>query len=256
MVLNLAIIFILAAAGASPAPTPAPDACTADGHTALLAVLNRPTVGYSACAVKAHEVLVELGYANQSGDAPTVTYPQGFVRFGVGTGVELDFIGPAYQYGRSSGIVPGGSLDSGIGVKWEVAHDARGATGIDLLYTVPSGAAGVSAGMSTQTVNLDYARSISSVFGLAATLGVARGPAHGVILPSLVFSNQFNARTQWYAEAFAQSKTRPEGGALFGLDGGLQYLLAPRVEIDVEAGRTTTDRARNHFYGAGFGVRL
>ena len=71
----------------------------------------------------------------------------------------------------------------------------------------------------------------------------------------MVVTDQYNSRTQLYGEAYAQTKTG-DGGSLFGLDGGVQYLLTPQLEIDVEAGRTVTDLSRNHYYGFGFGVRL
>ncbi len=240
----------------TPSPTPAADSCATQGRTNLLAAINRPTVGYSACAVKPREALIELGFANQSGDAPAVQYPQGFLRLGIAQSVEVDLIGPAYQLGRDAGAPASGFFDSGVGAKWEIAHDERGALAVDALYTVPTGAAPLSAGKPTETLNADYARSLSAAIGIATTVGVERGFAGTTLLPSLVLTDQFSSRAQTYAEAFAQSKTRPDGGALFGLDAGLQYEPAPQIEVDVEAGRTITDRSRNHYYGFGLGWRL
>ncbi len=249
------------AIGAAPTPSPTPDPCGSGRHTALLAALNRPTVGYSACAVKPRETVFELGYASQSGSAANVQLPQGFVRYGALPNLEVDLIGPAYEIERGGSR---GFLDSGIGAKWEFTHGRSDVAGIDVLDVFPTGAAAFSAGAASQSFNLDYSRALSGIFSVGTTLGFerTRGTAldgtarrYQLLVPSLVVTDQFNARAQFYAEAFGQTATRPEGGALFGLDGGAQYLVFPQLEFDVEAGRTITDIARNHFYGLGFGVR-
>lgn len=234
--MDLRIILILAAAvSPSPAPTPVADPCIIDGHTALLGALDRPTVGYSPCAVRQGEGVAEAGYQNQAGNPPLATYPQAFLRYGLGPALEADIIPPSRN----------GATDTGFGVKWEAAHDARDALGFDFLYTAPAA-----------TVNVDYSRSLSALFGFGTTVGIERTNAYTSVVPSAVLTDQFNPRAQLYAEAFGQTKTRPGGGALFGLDGGLQYLVTPAIELDLELGQTATDRSRGHYIGAGFGVRF
>lgn len=201
----------------------------------MLSVLNRPTIGFSACAVRPGEGIVEAGYQNQSGNPPGATYPQAFVRYGVAPGFEADVAPPSR----------GGAPETGFGLKWEAAHDAQSVLGFDLLYTAPAA-----------TLNLDYSRSISTIFGAGTTLGFVHTSGYSALLPSAVVTDQFNARSQLYAEAFGQTRTRPDGGALFGLDGGFQYLFTPQIELDLELGRTATDRSRAHYVGAGFGVRF
>jgi Putative MetA-pathway of phenol degradation len=242
------------AAAPTPSPSPAPpaDACAANGHTGLLATINRPTTGFSACAVKPHEFLGEVGYANQSGGDGAVQYQQGFLRYGLEQGLEVDVIGPAYEIQR-----PGtaGFVDPGVGAKWEFAQGSGGTAAIDFLYTAPLGAAAFTTGTPTQTLNIDYSTSVSSRFGIGTTVGVEHTQGFTTLLPSAVVTDQYNSRTQLYGEAYAQTKTA-DGGSLFGLDGGVQHLLTPQLEIDVEAGRTVTNLSRNHYYGFGFGVRL
>jgi hypothetical protein len=107
-----------------------------------------------------------------------------------------------------------------------------------------------------QTFNVDYSRALGSRFGFGTTVGVLHTAGVTAALPSVVFSNQFNARTQLYAEAYGSTKLRASGGYLFGLDGGVQYLLSPQFEVDAEIGRTRTDLAVSHYEGFGFGVRF
>lgn len=248
------ILILAVAATPAPAASPAPDPCgTAGGHTALLSTLNRPTIGFSPCAVKPRESVLEFGYANQAGDTASTTYPQGDLRFGLAPSVEFSLLGPAYQVTRAP-AAENGFLDWGAGLKWEAAHTAQSALGFDFLYTVPNGARAFTAGKPTATINADYGTSLSDRFAFGTTIGYIA--SSGGWLPSVVFTNAFNTRAQFYAEAYAQTKMQPGGGTLFGLDGGIQYLITPALEVDFEAGSTSSEIARAHYLGAGVGVRL
>ena len=267
--MNLGIILIFAAALAPPAPSPTPQAADLCGGTTtnLLAALNRPTIGFSACAVKAHESVWELGYnaVQQSDGTRSAVYPQGFIRFGAARGLELDFIGPNYLVQNAAGSITRGFADSGAGAKYEFFHDDADVMAFDLLYLVPSGAPAFTAGAPVATLNFDYGRSLSPAAGFATTIGVLSSfsaAANGAssrfasLVPSVAFTIQSNPRTQFYTEAFGQTPIRPDGGTLFGLDGGLQFLLAPNLEMDAEFGQTATDVARSRYFGVGLGLRL
>lgn len=234
----------------------------------MLATLNRPTIGFSACAVKQHESVWELGYNNQpQSDGSRVSiYPQGFIRFGAGRGLEFDVIGPGYVVARQpSGAVQRGFLDTGVGAKYEFFNDAASAVAVDLLYILPTGAPAFTFGAPVATLNLDYGRSLSPVSGFATTVGIQSSYAQDLqgnsarfvsFAPSVAFTTQANPRTQFYFEAFGQTRIRPDGGTLFGLDGGIQYMLAPQFEIDAELGQTVTDLIRGHYLGIGLGLRF
>lgn len=261
------LIVVLAAATAAPSPSPQPDPC-GGAKTNMLAALNRPTVGFSACAVKQLESVWELGYNNQpqSDGSRIALYPQGFIRFGAGRGLEFDVIGPGYAVTRQpGGATQRGFLDTGVGAKYEFFQDAATVAAVDLLYVLPTGAPAFTVGAPIATFNFDYGRSLSPVSGFATTVGVqssyaqdlsGRGARFVSFVPSVALTTQTNPRTQFYAEAFGQTRIRPDGGTLFGLDGGIQYLLAPQLEIDVELGQTTTDLIRGHYLGVGLGLRF
>ncbi len=266
MVTPLLLLVTAAAVAASPSPSPAPDPCGGT-TTNVLATLNRPTIGFSACSVKARESLWELGYVNlaQNDGSHSAAYPQGFIRFGAGKRLEVDVIGPNYVVQNSAGGVTRGYTDSGVGAKYEFFQDASNVAAIDLLYTAPTGAAAFTAGAPVATLNFDYGRSLSPAAGVATTIGVQSSFAQNLggraarftsLLPSLVFTIQSDSRTQFYAEAYGQTQIRPDGGTLFGLDGGVQYMLLPNVEIDGELGQTVTDLLRAHYIGFGFGLKF
>lgn len=268
--MNLGMILILAAA-ALPSPSPTPGAASTDpcggATTSLLAALNRPTIGFSACAVKPRESVWELGYNNLSlsDGSRAAIYPQGFIRFGAARKVEFDIIGPLYEVQRGGATTQRGFLDMGVGAKYEYFQDDANVAAIDLLYTFPTGAPAFTAGGPLATINFDYGRSLSSVSGFATTLGVqssysqdlnGRSARFFSALPSVAFTTQTNPRTQFYAEAYGQTKIRPDGGTLFGINGGIQYLLAPEFEVDAELGSIVTDLARGHYLGVGLGLRF
>jgi hypothetical protein len=196
-------------------------------------------------------VLLEGGYANQSGGQPQSIYPQGFIRYGVARNLEFDVDAPS------------GKFDTGIGAKYEVWHNAVSAFGTDFLYGLPTGARGFTSGAPTETLNLDFSTAISPQVGIATTLGVSNFQAQALnsairrttsFLPSIVVTDAFNSRAQLYGEAFGSTHIRPDGGTLFGLDGGVQYLVTPQVEVDAEIGRTLSGATASHSVGFGVGL--
>lgn len=237
---------------AAPSPSPSPDPCGGT-HSNLLAALDRPSIGYSPCAAKPHETVVEAGYSNAAGASGLLaTYPQGFIRYGAARNLEVD-------------VLANGRFDSGIGAKYEWWHDDTRAFATDFLYTVPTGGAAFTAGGPIATVNADYAFPLSSRFGFAATLGAQSSYAAALngsagrffsLLPSFVVSDQWNPRAQAFVELYGQTRTRPDGGALLGGDAAFQYMLAPQLELDLEMGRTANDVTRSHYVGFGFGARF
>jgi len=270
---SLGIILSLTLAAAQPSPSPSPasaasapaDPC-GDVHTNVLAAIDRPSIGFSSCAVKPGDRLFEIGYAVQaSSTTHLATYPQNFARVGAWKNVELDWIGPIFGIQRSGSQTINGVFDSGFGAKFEYWHDSQNAAAVDLLYTAPTGSSAFSAHGPIETLNLDGTYSFSPAFSVGATLGMQSDSAQdragrfgrfGSLLPSVVLTDQISERTQFYGEAFAQTPIRPDGGTLFGLDGGVQYMIAPWLECDVEAARTITDLDRAHYYGFGFGIRF
>lgn len=242
--LALAALAAGAARAADPAPTPSPDPCGDSGHTAILATIDRPTVGFSPCAVKRKEVLAEAGYASQAdAGGETPVYPQGLIRYGAAPNLELDVIGPS------------GHFDSGAGLKYELHHDAAGSEAVDFLYTAPNGAPGYSAGTAVETLNFDAGTSLGGTWSGGVTLGYQMG-AVSTLLPSAVVVKQLTTSSQAFVEVSGATRTRPGGGWRIGYDAGLQYLLGDRLEIDAEAGTATSDQTHSHYIGFGFGIRL
>ncbi len=278
--MSLPLLWASAASAALPSPSPsaspAPDPCGGDSR--LLATLNRPTVGFSACAIAPGTIVLEEGYQNQIngvGDARSATnvqYPQSFTRFGIKSDLELDVIGPLYNTlatpdGSGGSVRKHGYQDSGIGFKFEFAPKGRYTIAIDGLYTVPTGTGGFSAGGPTQTADIDVAYAITPSFGIGTTISEtstsgfrADGSAgrYGVFLPTLVTTLQLPHAYQLYTEFGYMSKLAPDLGGRAFVDYGIQKLLGKRFEFDTELGSSIAPQGSNAFryFGIGVGIQL
>lgn len=257
-------------ASPSPAPSPgasaAPDPCGGDAR--LLATLNRPTVGYSACAVAPGTLVLEEGYQNTqqgSGAAGStlIQYPQSFIRYGVKQGFEIDLVGPYFnKLARTSGY-----SDGGVGFKYEFTPRGRFTIGIDGLYTGANGSPGFTSGGPTQTLNLDVAYSITPTFGVGTTLAylstsgfdaAGKKSRFNVFLPSFVLTTQLANKYQLYSEYVYASKLAPDMGGRAFFDFGVQKLLGKRFELDIEEGISTTPdpNLKFNYVGIGFGWQI
>ncbi len=264
----------------SPAPAGAPskvdppsDSCGGDAR--LLATLNRPTVGYSPCAIPSGSLVLEEGYQNQTqggaNASAAVSAPVGFERIGLADRFELDVIGPNENRLRAGSTLATGASDLGLGFKAQLPQRGRFTYGIDGLVTAATGTGGFSAGGPTETVNFDAAYAASPAIGFGATLatsssagfrtlpdGTNHGERFGYLLPSVVVTAQIPNFYQFYLEIVEQTKLGPDQGGRAFTDFGVQKLVGRNVEFDVEYAQafTPVGGARFHYFGFGTGLRL
>ena len=255
---------VLAAATASPSPaaTPTPNPCAG-----LLAEVNRPTTGYSPCAAQPRTAVLEIGYQHEwNGDSSTRDQlGQAFMRFGVASRLELDFIGPNDLAQRGPSGDASGFADSGLGFKYELDTTPQWQLAVDGLYTSPSGARAFTTGNATYAVNLDATYQLTASTSFASTLslgssgGFGASGAHGrygVFMPSLLVLQQFDNSTQAYVEYVNVSRSAPDVGDSSFFDTGIQRLAGPNLEVDVEYGHSLTGvpSQRFNYVGAGLGI--
>jgi hypothetical protein len=240
----------------------------------LLATADRPTIGFSACAVKSGTAVFELGYQNQVNGTATAgsvqsQVPQNFLRVGAARHLELDVIGPNYVAVRAyapgqPGTVMRGVTDSGLGFKYELSPTGRWLFAFDGLYTGPNGSPFLTAGSATLTGNFDASYSLSPATGIGTTIAVSStgqlaGNArtqYGVTIPSVVLTSQIRNYYQFYAEYVYVSKIAPNAGGRAFTDFGVQKLLGSRTEIDVEYGHAFTGDPALRFDYVGSGLVL
>ncbi len=259
----------------SPSPSPQPsDPCAGPGR--LLATANRPTIGFSACAVKAGTAVFELGYQNQvtgtvSAGSIQSQVPQNFLRLGIVPRFELDVIGPNYEKTSTytNGMVntvTSGVTDSGLGLKSELPPGSKWTVAFDGLYTGPNGSKFLTAGNATFTGNFDASFAMSAAMSIGTTIAVSSTGGYanhshgkyGVTTPSLVVTAQIPNYYQFYAEYVFVSKVALDRGGRAFTDFGIQKLLGSRTELDIEYGHAFTGipALKFSYIGAGLVVQL
>ena len=262
---------------ASPAPAATPSADPCGGPQRLLATADRPTVGYSTCAVATGTAVFELGYQNQVNGTPAAgsvqsQLPQNFLRLGLAPLFELDVVGPNQLRVRSyapglPGSTASGAADSGLGFKLELPPSARWGVAFDGLYLPPDGGTAFTSGSSTYTLNLDAGYSLTPTTSLGTTValsaagGFASDGTHaryGLLEPSFVATQRLPNAVQLYGEYVFVSKLAPDLGGRAFADFGVQKLLGQRTEVDVEYGHafTAVPALRFDYLGAGLVIQL
>ena len=242
------------------------------GPSALLALLDRPTVGDSACAVKPGYAVLETGWARytllgQSGHA--LGYPQGELRFGLLDQNEFVFLPP--NISRQVTPMPGGgsqTLTGGgasvVGIKHEFGYNARWIWAGETLFTLPSGSPTYGSAATGSAVNGIVGYSLTSSVALTLMLGVTHlaqaadvqgGAYYWSVNPDLVLTWETTQNFQFYLEAYGQNHTSPGQGAGYDADGGIQYLITPRFEVDAEIGQRISGNLGgwSHYFGVGAG---
>ncbi len=242
------------------------------GPDALLDLLDRPTVGDSACVVKPGDAVLETGWARytllgQSGHA--LGYPQGELRFGLPDQNEFVFLPPnlnrqvASMPGGGSQTIAGGSA-SVVGIKHEFGYNARWIWAGETLFTLPSGSPTYGSAATGYAVNGIVGYSLTSSVALTLMLGVTHlaqpaniqaGAYYWSVNPDLVLTWETTENLQFYLEAYGQNHTGPGQGAGYDADGGVQYLITPRFEVDAEIGRRISGNLGgwSHYFGVGAG---
>ncbi len=147
---SFALIVLLAVWGkvyAEEQETAIPNPCS--GPSALLAIVDRPTVSDSSCVVPSGQFVLEMGsqYANLRGlgGGTADNYPQAEVRFGLPGRNEFVLLPPNYNRQRTHAISVGpaqeisGSSAVTLGFKHELGYTRYWLGAVEALFTLPSG---------------------------------------------------------------------------------------------------------------------
>ncbi len=247
------------------------DSCA--GPTALLSVLDRPTISDSVCSAKKNKVIAELGYVYQietGNDFNTLqTLPQPEIRYGTGNNVELKLFPPDYilqtthTAGNTSRI--DGAGDAGVGVKYEFGYGEKWGFAADTAVTFASGRKDFSANATGAIVNGIFAYNVNEDIGVGLQIGLFHlfSPVGSTqetsVNPILVVTDQLNEitdRLQLYAECYNAIDLMHGTGITSFIDAGVQYLLSQNIEIDLEAGHNLTNLPYNNTTYVGFGTGL
>lgn len=271
----LTAILLLAALGLAYAGEQSVVSDPCSGPSALLALLDRPTVSDGACVVPMGRVVMEIGFQHATlrgqGGGTTDNYPQPVLRAGLPGRSEFVLLAPNYT--RQVQTVPDSPAETAaglsavtLGIKHSVGYTRSWLGAVEALFTLPSGGSAFGSRGLGVAFNGIAAYSLTEQTGLSLQLGVssqtdpvsAGGKRFTCFISNIVATWQPTARLQFYGEIFGQSSTGPGKGAGYNADGGVQYLLTPFWEVDLEGGvRLTGDLGGyTHYIGAGMGFRF
>lgn len=270
-----ALLILLAMAGAKAhAAAPAVPAAPCTGPSAMLALLDRPTVSDSSCVVPdgmgVLEAGITLGLLSGSPGGSTDTGPNAELRWGLPDHSELVWLPPNFQYQRSS-AAPGvpaamarGFGPTTLGIKHEFGYTAHWQWTAETLATIPSGDRAYGSPGLGVAANAIVSYSSDGPFGASLMLGVTSetapsatgGQRYLSINPDFTVTWQSSPRLQFYAEVYGQSHTGHGQGWGSDADGGVQYLITRRFEVDLEEGVRLQGNLGgfSHYTGAGMGL--
>ena len=216
------------------------------GDKALLAILDRPTVGDSACVVPDRNMVLELGgkWGKNFNGGRSLSLPDAEFRVGIPGDNELVFLPPDYTHQAGPGMRISGFGPAVVGIKHELGYTGKWLAAVESLVTLPSGSdVHGSAGIGT-AFNGIISYSPTTNTGLSMMLGVSSqtlshrdaGGRFTSVNPDFVATWAPADRWQLYAEVYGQSRTSPSLGMGWNADGGVQYLVTPNVEVDLSVG--------------------
>ena len=244
-----------------------PDPCA--GPSAMLSLLDRPTVSASTCVVPQGAFLLEMGFQRaflRGIGGRSDTYPQAEFRAGLPGTNEFVFLPPNYISQHLPDEDDNGWSSVTLGIKHSLGYNRTWLGAVDALFTLPSGGAAFGSHGIGVAVNGIASCSLTEQIGLSFQLGVSSqtepsasgGGRFTSFVSNVVATWQPANSLQFYGEIFGQTTTGAGKGAGYNFDGGVQYLITPSWEVDVEGGlRLTGDLGGfTHYFGAGMGFRF
>lgn len=235
------------------------------GDSALLNIVDRPTIGDSACAVPFKKAVLELGYEYQKitrSGGYQQNFPEAEFRLGLPANNEFVLVLPNYIH---QSITPHSGLSATtVGIKHEIGYNKTWLTAVEGLFTLPNGSAAFGSQGTGVALNgiVDYtfnsAWSITCMFGATSQTQSSfnGGQRYTSINPDIILTYVLNPKVDLYGESYGQTRTGPGQGSGFNFDGGILYLPIPNLEVDLEVGQRISGNLYgfNHYVGAGMSV--
>ncbi len=251
------VLCALAVAAFAPACIPAAHAVTpappCSGPSGLLGLLDRPTVEDSSCVVPRGMTVIEAGatagnlYGTPGGRVYTL--PNLELRWGLPGGSELVWLPPSFQYDSVDGApgVPAATIHgfgpTTVGIKHSFGYTEHWQWTAEALATPPSGDStfgshGLGGALNAIVSYGNGPLGVSLMVGVTSQTEptAAGGGRFQSFNPDLVVTWESTSRLQFYGEIYGQSHSGYRHGWGSDADGGLQYLVSPDFEVDLEEG--------------------
>ena len=237
---------------------------------------DRPDQTETAVVVPVGTVQVELGAAlaidNEGGErTETAGGPGTLVRFGVHPRLELRLEWPGWIGAERSGaggrsrVSEPGDPELGVKVALAGAQGARPDMALLAHVSLPVGGEPIGSPRADPSVRLSVAHTLSDRVGLgwnagweAASFRDVNAEVHTVTRFVYTASLGVELAARWgaYIEIFGDLPASDAAPDAHALDGGVTFLVAPRVQLDLTAGVGLNSPAPDRFVGFGISFRV
>lgn len=188
------------------------------------------------------------------------------LRYGLGERLELrlGWIGQIEESasGGSGSSRTRGAGDGSLGMKWRLvdADGARPAVALEARASLPVGDRELSTRRADPALLLLVQHELSDRLSLGWNAGVAwsseeddagERPTLSRLLASACLGVAFSERWSGFLELYGDGAGSAPGGATLSADGGLLFLVDPRLQLDLYFGQGLDGTAPARFYGLG-----
>jgi len=231
-------------------------------------VTDRPDFTESSSTVGSGVLQLEGGitFADFRGGTNVTTVGEILARWGVAKKLELRFVLPAYS--RESWVRGGdsGFLDSGIGLKYELAQGRGdgfiGGMEASLIAstTMPTGTSDFASSSWQPAAVFVASWELGPNVGIGSNVGVAR-PAdeenrYTTLWGSVALGVGLTEAASIFVEIYGFNREENRGPSTATFQVGFVYLVSPDLQLDARAGRRLTDRGVDFLIGAGLSWRI
>jgi hypothetical protein len=231
-------------------------------------VTDRPDFTESSSSVGSGVLQLESGvsFNDFSGGTKVTTVGEVLTRWGVAEKLELRFLLPTYAWERAGGKDLTGFLNSGIGLKYELAQ-GRGdgfiggmEAAVIASTTIPTGTSEFASSKWQPSAVLAASWEFGANVGIGSNLGIGR-PAddenrYTTLWASVAVGVGLNDSTSVFFELYGFNREEDRGPSTATFQTGLVYLFSPDLQADVRAARRLTDQGVDFLVGAGISWRL
>ena len=216
---------------------------------------NRPGFSFSPNVVGPGQWQLETGisYTESNDDIRTTSLPLAEVRVGVADQLEVFISSLTWSEIRSGGSESRGFADFAFGSKVKISNaDARTQMALLFQLSVPIGNDSFSSNRWDPSLAFIWAH--NGKFAIAGTVKISDFQSgyrldNGLKMP-FSWGDAHSGFVEW------ESSLPEDGGSAHWLNGGYQWLINDRMQLDFNAGLGLNDRAENFRMGVGFSMQL
>ena len=239
-----------------------------DAPAADLLITDRPDFNESSSTVGSGVLQLESGitFAEFHDGTEVTTIGEILARWGVAKKLELRFVLPTYSSVHQDSVADWGFLDSGVGLKYELAQgDGNGFIGGMELAVIastmmPTGTSSFSSEKWQPAAVIAASWELGPMVGIGTNLGMVypadEDDRFTSLWASVALGVGLTEAASMFVELYGFNREEERGPNTATFQIGFVYLLSPDQQLDARAARRLTDHGVDPLVGAGVSWRL